>query len=368
MDRKSSTRPGTGRPETTTQAGPARPDSGAGMPRRNRVRQSRERLRANCRVKDGQAGRITKSAEPSPAPRPVERRSSPRADRGEQWAKYSIILDRNMFSRQRVKPLPPGAVVKERPRVMPNPESYFLLKGVVQENNQFIAFVEDKRTGSVLRLRQGDTVARGLVKSLNLDGLEYQFQDKTIPVTMGSDLEGGSGALTAGDLASYSATAAPAASVRRSRRPPPRTRPKFSSGSWSNGNNNWDSSPGSQTRCIAFGDPPRHSEGEEGETYDAHFQNHSGWHDPGPRHHPAARAHRCDAAEPSGNHRVSAGGAAGRRAPGRSAGPRSCDRSAAGGGSPADRHADCESVLCPGGLCRRPAPRPNPSRWSRTAS
>jgi hypothetical protein len=117
-----------------------------------------------------------------------------------------------MFSRQRVKPLPPGEVAEERPKVMPNPESYLLLKGVVQENGQFIAFVEDKRTGSVLRLREGDTVARGMVKSLNLDGLQYQFQDKAIPVSLGSDLEGGSGALTAGDLASFSATAAPAGS------------------------------------------------------------------------------------------------------------------------------------------------------------
>jgi len=162
--------------------------------------------------KDGQAGRITKSAEPTPAPRPVERRSSPRTNRGEQWAKYSIILDRNMFSRQRVKPLPPGAVLEEPLKVMPNPESYFLLKGVAQENKQFIAFVEDKRTGSVLRLREGDTVARGMVKSLNLDGLQYQFQDKAISVGMGSDLEGGSGALTAGDLANFSPTAAPAGS------------------------------------------------------------------------------------------------------------------------------------------------------------
>jgi hypothetical protein len=95
---------------------------------------------------------------------------------------------------------------------MPDPESYFLLRGVVQQDNQFIAFVEDKRTGTVLRLREGDTVARGMVKSLNLDGLQYQFQDKTISVTMGSDLEGGSGALTASDLASFSALAAPAAS------------------------------------------------------------------------------------------------------------------------------------------------------------
>ncbi len=202
-------RPGTGRPETT-QAGPTGPSSvrpdastqpGQAKPGTTPA--------ATTASKDGQAGRITKQAEPGPAPAPMARR--PRSERGEQWAKYNLILDRNMFSRTREKPLPPGEMV-ERPKVVPNPESYFLLKGVVQEDNQFIAFVEDKRTGSVLRLREGDTVARGLVKSLNLDGLQYQFQDKTIPVTMNSDLEGGSGALTAGDLASFSATAAPAAS------------------------------------------------------------------------------------------------------------------------------------------------------------
>lgn len=99
----------------------------------------------------------------------------------------------------------------EPPKIMPNPESYLLLKGIAQENQQFIAFVEDKRTGSVLRLRQGDPVARGLVKSLYLDGLEYEFQGKTIAVHMGSDLEGGFGAVTAGDLASFTPLATPAA-------------------------------------------------------------------------------------------------------------------------------------------------------------
>jgi hypothetical protein len=134
----------------------------------------------------------------------------PRRDvQGEQWQKYAIITQRNMFSRTRVPPRP----VDDRPppeRVMPNPESYLLLKGVAQEDDHFIAFVEDKQSGNVLRLREGDRVARGTVKSLNLDGLEYQFQDKTIAVHLGSDLEGGSGALTAGDLASFVPMAAPA--------------------------------------------------------------------------------------------------------------------------------------------------------------
>ncbi len=115
-----------------------------------------------------------------------------------------------MFSRQRV-PVRQQQQMEERPRTIPNPESYLLLKGIAQENSQFVAFVEDKRTGSVLRLRQGDPVARGLVKSLNLDSLEYEFQGKTIAVHMGSDLEGGFGAVTASDLASFTPSAAPAA-------------------------------------------------------------------------------------------------------------------------------------------------------------
>jgi hypothetical protein len=196
---------------TGTPSGPTRPDAtrpGASM----QPGQAKPGTTpATTASKDEQAGRITKAAEPSPAPRPVERRSSPRTNRPEQWAQYSIILERNMFSRDR-RPIRLQEVADERSTYVPNPESYFLLKGVAQEDNRFIAFVEDKRTGTVLRLREGDTIARGLVKALTLDGLQYQFQDKTIPVSMGSDLEGGSGALTAGDLASFSSMAAPATS------------------------------------------------------------------------------------------------------------------------------------------------------------
>ncbi|MCL5282591.1 MAG: hypothetical protein M1376_22115 [Planctomycetes bacterium] len=214
-DRIRSMRPGTDRPETGTQAGPTRPDStrpGTATqpgPARPQSAPSGTTPAVPPASKDGQAGRTTKQAEPTRAPAPAARR--PRSERGEQWAKYNIILDRNMFSRERVPSRPQDAVA-ERPKVVPNPESYLLLKGVVQENNQFLAFVEDKRTGTVLRLREGDSVARGTVKSLTLDGLQYQFQDKTISVSLGSDLEGGSGALTASDLASFSSMAAPAAS------------------------------------------------------------------------------------------------------------------------------------------------------------
>jgi hypothetical protein len=126
------------------------------------------------------------------------------------WAKYQIILQRNIFSRQR-SPIRQRQL-DERPRtvVTPNPESYFLLKGIVQESDQFIAFLEDSRGNGVLKLHEGDKVARGLVKNFTLDSIEYQFEDRTISVPLGRDLEGGQGAITMNRLLELSAASTPA--------------------------------------------------------------------------------------------------------------------------------------------------------------
>jgi hypothetical protein len=126
------------------------------------------------------------------------------------WANYEIILKRNIFSRQRR----PARQIEENSQarnvVVPNPESYFLLKGIVQEDNQFPAFIEDTQGGSVLRLRQGDRVARGAIKALSLDAIEYELESRTSTIRLGYDLEGGHGAVTAGQLQEWSQTPAPA--------------------------------------------------------------------------------------------------------------------------------------------------------------
>jgi len=124
-------------------------------------------------------------------------------ERQSPWTRYEVILERNMFSRQRgfaqQRGDEPGQVA-----AVPNPESYLLLKGVVQENGQFIAFLEDTRSNSVLRLQEGAKVARGVIKSLTLDSIEYEFGKRTITVRIGQDLEGGFGAVTMTELMEYS--------------------------------------------------------------------------------------------------------------------------------------------------------------------
>jgi hypothetical protein len=124
------------------------------------------------------------------------------------WAEYEVILERNMFSRQRG----PRRRREEEPRreiAVPNPESYYRFNGVVQEDGTFIAFVEDTRTSTVLRLRAGDQIARGVVKALTLDSLVYEMGEQTTTIQLGFDLEGGHGAVTMNELMQYSQTAAP---------------------------------------------------------------------------------------------------------------------------------------------------------------
>lgn len=126
------------------------------------------------------------------------------------WASFDIILKRNIFSRQRMPARRAEQAVRVAPPA-PNPESYYVLRGVVQENDEFIAFIEDTQTNTVLRLRRGDRVARGTIKTLTLDGLEYQMEEKTTVVRMGLDFEGGVGSVATGRITSLTTAPAPTA-------------------------------------------------------------------------------------------------------------------------------------------------------------
>jgi hypothetical protein len=133
------------------------------------------------------------------------------------WARYQVILQRNIFSRQRGPIRQSQRIIESRPVVTPNPESYFLLKGIVQEGPTFIAFFEDVQSNGILRLREGDSVARGTVENFTLDSVEYKRAEQVVSVALGQDLEGGVGAVTMSRLlqlpATSSATSDPNATV-----------------------------------------------------------------------------------------------------------------------------------------------------------
>ena len=122
------------------------------------------------------------------------------AEKPDVWALYKVIIDRNMFSRQRGATERRQRDTERQVVTVPDPESYYRLRGIAQENGTFIAFVEDTRRSETLKLRQGDAVARGSVESLDLDSIVFRLEDRSIPVAIGQDLLGGHGAVTMSEL------------------------------------------------------------------------------------------------------------------------------------------------------------------------
>jgi hypothetical protein len=120
-----------------------------------------------------------------------------------QWDAYKIIVNQNMFSRNRRPPIDPNA--KSR-YVVPDPnlESYYVLRGIAREDGTFIAFFQDNRQGGTLRLREGGQVAHGTIKSITLDSLEYQFGQRTRLIQIGYDLDGGKGAASSDSSSRFS--------------------------------------------------------------------------------------------------------------------------------------------------------------------
>ena len=123
----------------------------------------------------------------------------------DSWEKYQIILQRNIFSRRR-GPITQRRTEQARSTFTRNRELYLVLKGVVQQDVTFIAFIEDTQSNSTLRLVEGDSVAKGIVKNFTLDSIEYQLEGKTITVAVGRDLEGGIGTLPMSTLLELSAS------------------------------------------------------------------------------------------------------------------------------------------------------------------
>lgn len=106
---------------------------------------------------------------------------------------YRLVLDRNIFSRNRV-------IYRESsagPTTAPTGGSYrslpaLSLTGVTEEGKAATAFVEDRRTNSTMFLHVGDAIADGKLTAINLDSIEYVTgAGKTVRVDLGQVIEGG---------------------------------------------------------------------------------------------------------------------------------------------------------------------------------
>ena len=114
----------------------------------------------------------------------------PREARGKQWEDYRILIERNIFSRDRGRAaFEAEAPERTVPREEPAPERYVLLRGVVRREGEFVALLEDMRSGELIHTRTGDQLVRGTVNEVRLDGIEYVFAGESRRVSVGENLE-----------------------------------------------------------------------------------------------------------------------------------------------------------------------------------
>lgn len=109
----------------------------------------------------------------------------------ETLSDYSILWERNIFSQDRAPRREPTQRYT-RPAPVYRPERDVVLRGVSQMDGRWVAFIENTRSGGTQRVRAGGQVARGRIKSVALDRIEYEAEGKIVEVAIGQTLEGSS--------------------------------------------------------------------------------------------------------------------------------------------------------------------------------
>lgn len=139
----------------------------------------------------------------SPATQPSLRRAVDPARPVRFEDRYGVLSERNIFLRDRSVRRPvenSGPSTQPAPRP---PEESFTLVGIVEEDGLWRAYVEDATRSATTRLTAGDSVARGTVSRIEIDGIEYDQGEKQTWVTIGNNLTGQS---ASGISASMSST------------------------------------------------------------------------------------------------------------------------------------------------------------------
>jgi hypothetical protein len=94
---------------------------------------------------------------------------------------FAILQTRNVFAHGAPKAAGPGAG---------GPGANFVLKGVVEADGQFTAFIEDKSGKRVTSVASGGAIAVGRIKSINLDAIEYESAGNARRIEVGQNLNG----------------------------------------------------------------------------------------------------------------------------------------------------------------------------------
>jgi len=137
---------------------------------------------------------------------------------------FQPVLERSLFSSRYERPQEAQLVKYTEPAVSAAPESSLVLCGVSQQGSEFTALVEDVKGGRVSRLNPGDSIGRGRLVRVDLDGAEYEVGGTIRRVRVGDDLNGGSPTIASGEI-----PAKPNKSGNRNKKPQKSDEPEVAS-------------------------------------------------------------------------------------------------------------------------------------------
>ncbi len=130
--------------------------------------------------------------------------------------KYSMIVERNIFTRDRGKRREPESVQGQKQVAPPIGKSY-VLRGISIWGREHIAFFENVRYGATQMYRVGDSVEGGKIKKITLDHVEVENETRVVTIKVGDDLAGetASSPLTLGEFVDRLEETEPSASVEK---------------------------------------------------------------------------------------------------------------------------------------------------------
>ena len=116
---------------------------------------------------------------------------APAAEPADSWQRYRILVDRNIFLRNRRRPQP--RTIRSARWTQPtttDTDGDLVLTGIARRDGTFVAFFEDLQTGLTIQVPTGRTVGKGKIAAISLNGVEYQRDGAVRSIEIGRRLTG----------------------------------------------------------------------------------------------------------------------------------------------------------------------------------
>lgn len=121
--------------------------------------------------------------------------SAPTTKPTSNFRDYEVVIEKNIFMRDRSRPVyRPGSrptTTAPTQHFTKSLEEQLVLTGIVFEDGEYHAYVEDTSADKILRLAGGDDVAHGKITQIEIDAVQYTAAGKAPQwIDIGSDFTG----------------------------------------------------------------------------------------------------------------------------------------------------------------------------------